>query len=94
MAYGIEIFNSSGVKVLELSNRVARFVQYGTATIPANGSVAVTVPGAENNDSWSAFHTLSTGVAANITYTKSTNTFTFYNSAFASYTLLYWIIRS
>ena len=94
MAYGIEIFNSSGVKVLELSNRVARFVQYGTVVVPANGSVDVTVPGAANNDSWSAFHTLSFGVGANMTYTKSTNTFTFYNSAGASYTLYYWIIRS
>jgi hypothetical protein len=94
MAYGAEIFNSSGVKVLELSNRVARFVQAGTVTLPASGSVAVTVPGAANNDSWSAFHTLEVGAGANVTYAKSTNTFTFYNSAAASYTLLYWIIRS
>lgn len=93
MAYGIEIFNSSGTKILELSNRVARFVQNGSGTVAASSSTNVTVTGMQNNDSWNVF--LSGGGSFfPLTFTKNSGYFTITNSAAFSIGYNYWVVRS
>ena len=90
MAYGIEIFNSSGVKVLELSNRVARFVAKGSATTSSTGTVTVSITGMENNDSWDVIGFA--GGLARIQIQKSTGSFTITSSN--NTTIDYVVIRS
>jgi hypothetical protein len=94
MAYGIEIFNSSGVKVLELSNRVPRFVQNGTGTVAASSTSTVSVTGMQNNDSWNVFVYESGSGFAGLTVTKNTGSFTITNTYTFSRTYYYWVVRS
>lgn len=93
MAYGAEIFNSSGTKIIELSSRVARFVAQGTTTVPSSGSIDITVTGMENNDSWGVFYASNIG-AVSVNISKSTDTLTFTNPGSGSRQIDYWIIRS
>lgn len=77
MAYGAEVFNSSGTKILELSSRVARLAAQGQATTTNNGSsntVTVSITGMLNNDSWEvvAF----SGSIAGVKVSKNTGSFT------------------
>lgn len=100
MAYGAEIFNSSGVKILELSSRVARFVQAGTLTT-SGGYATVTITGMQNNDSWTVLRALNQGLSIGSTITKTTNSFTLEQRTALSGTLdttsrtwNYWVVRS
>lgn len=52
MAYGLEVFNSSGTKIISYTDRLVRFVSYGTITGNSSGYINVTVTGMANNDTW------------------------------------------
>lgn len=99
MAFGIEFYNSSGTKILDLNNRTIRFVQSGTATVPAEGSVAVSVTGMRNNDSWNVLFSpadLSQLLLNSllVTVVKSTDSVSFVNAFSQDIELNYWITRS
>ena len=100
MAYGIEIFNSSGTKIIELSSRVDRFVQAGTLTT-SGGTATVTVTGMANNDSWVVLRALNQGLSIGSTVTKTTNSFTLTQQSAVSGTTdttartwNYWVVRT
>jgi len=96
MAYGVEVFNSSGNKVLELSNRVAHFVTTGSITIPAGSTSNVTVSGLQNNDSWLVIISDDVASTAFLSYvvTKYSGYFSIYNQAGSSITYLYWVLKA
>ena len=53
MAYGLEVYASSGTKVITVGSRVTRFVANGTTGSIANGSnTLVAISGLANNDTW------------------------------------------
>lgn len=94
MAYGAEVFNSSGTKILELSSRVARLAAQGQATTTNNGSsntVTVSITGMLNNDSWEvvAF----SGSLAGVKVAKSTGSFTITTPASGT-TVDYLVVRT
>lgn len=96
MAYGAEVFNSSGTKILELSNRVAHFVVTGSITVTAGNTSSVTVSGMQNNDTWLVIVAdSSSSVALSIyTVTKSTNSFSIYNQMGIDITYNYWVLKA
>jgi len=96
MAYGIEVFNSSGVKVLELSNRVAHFVVTGSITVAAGATSNVTVSGLQNNDSWLVIISDDEDNTSYLPYTitKYSGYFSIYNQAGISITYFYWVLKS
>jgi len=52
MAYGLEVYNSSGTKIVSYTDRLVRFVASGTVTGNSSGYIDVTVTGMANNDTW------------------------------------------
>jgi len=52
MAYGLEVYNSSGTKIVSYTDRLVRFVAHGTVTGNSSGYIDVTVTGMANNDTW------------------------------------------
>lgn len=52
MAYGLEVYNSSGTKIVSYTDRLVRFVAFGTVTGNSSGYIDVTVTGMANNDTW------------------------------------------
>ena len=77
MAYGAEIFDSSGTKVLSLTDRVNRFVANGSFTITAgNTSKDVTVTGMTNTDKFQVFISNTGGEQVFVSVGKGTNKFT------------------
>lgn len=54
MAYGLQVFNSSGNLILDYTSRVSRFVLSGTTSTLSenNGYVDITVPNMTNTDTW------------------------------------------
>lgn len=93
MAYGLEIYNSSGNTVLAYTSRVPRFVQSGTFVSPAVSNTNVTVTNMANNDSWDVFLSANAG-AIDIRYTLNTGFFTARNSSASGVTVEYWVVRS
>lgn len=52
MAYGLEIYNESGVAVITITTRLPRFVATGTTLINAGQSKTIFITGLQNSDSW------------------------------------------
>lgn len=53
MSYGMEVYASSGTKIITIDSRVTRFVANGTTGSIANGSnTLVAVSGLANTDTW------------------------------------------
>jgi len=52
MAYGLQVWNSAGRLVVDYSDRLVRFVSYGTVTANSSGYANVSVSGMANNDTW------------------------------------------
>ena len=76
MAYGAEIFDSSGTKVLSITDRTSRFVADGTFTITTgNSSKTVSITGMTNTDKFQVF-VAPTNHQQFVTTTKGTDQFT------------------
>jgi hypothetical protein len=93
MAYGLEVYNSSGNTVLAYTSRVTRFVQNGTFLAPNTSNTNITVTGMLNNDSWDVF-LAANSTAIDIRYTLNTGFFTATNLSAVSVTVEYWVLRS
>lgn len=52
MAYGLQVFDSSGNITLDTSDRLMRPVAQYVGTCPANSSVNLSVPGIVNDGTW------------------------------------------
>jgi|TARA_R110002124_G_scaffold101689_1_gene249474 hypothetical protein len=52
MAYGLQVFNAAGRLIVDYSDRLVRFVSYGTITANSSGYANVSVSGMANNDTW------------------------------------------
>ena len=94
MAYGLEVYNSSGNTVLSYTSRVPRFVQNGTFRANGNSNTVTTVSGMANNDSWGIFASIIGSSNGAITFTKNTGSFTTNNKSAVFVDIAYWIIRS
>ena len=93
--YGVEVFNSSGTKLLTITDRLARFVLKGTTTIAANSTSGnISVPGMENNDSWNVYVTQEDSSWKTFTYSKYSGYFTISNTSSSSVIVDYWVLRS
>lgn len=55
MAYGLQVWNSAGVLVLSITDRLVRYHTTITGTVPTNGTINVSVPGYALDGSWFAF---------------------------------------
>jgi len=77
MSYGLEVYNSAGVKIISLSDRLTRFVSHGTVTVGLNSYVDVPTTGMANNDTWGVSLTAIAGALQfnnlEIFFTKQTN---------------------
>lgn len=80
-AYGFASYNSSGVELLSVTSRSARWVQSGTVTftnIAAQGSQTktVTVTGMSNTDDWTILLSAPSNISTQVTsLTKNTGSF-------------------
>jgi len=52
MAYGLRIFNASGVVRLDTTDRVARYVSHHTGTLANGSSTTVAVSGLSDDGTW------------------------------------------
>lgn len=53
MSYGLEIWDGSGNKTLNISDSLFRYVgTYSTGNVPPNGSVTINVTGMVNDSRW------------------------------------------
>ena len=59
MSYGLRIWNSSGGLELDITDRITRFFAAYSYSIPAFGSVTVSIPGYSTDGTW--FFFLTTG---------------------------------
>lgn len=55
MSYGLEVWNSAGVKTMSTSDRVSRFVGQYVVQTPSTTPVAISVPGMRPDGTWSLF---------------------------------------
>ncbi len=97
--YGLQVFNSSGALILDISSRLPRFVMSGlTSTIASGASTNITVTDMQNTDNWLVFAIDSdvnrTSFIA-YTITKNNGFFTITNSmAETTASFYYWVFRS
>ena len=96
MAYGLEIYNTSGNTVLSYTSRVPRFVQSGTFTLVGSNTVNTTVTGLANNDSWNVFAVANNfGTGLSLRITKSTDLFSTQMPGNSGNNIIsYWVTRS
>jgi len=97
MAYGLQIKNASDQLVLEISDRVARFVTTGSSSYTTGDSpITVSVTGMANDDTWTVI--VNSSVAhGGIEVVKGSGSFTMKQAGlFASQTvtLRYIVIRN
>jgi len=92
MAYGLEVYNSSGNTVLSYTSRVPRFVQSGTFTVNTSVRANIAVSGMENNDSWNVFLQPLLSTWVNLKYSKNTGFFLVSTSSNTS--VSYWVVRA
>jgi hypothetical protein len=93
MAYGLEVYNSSGNTVLSFTSRVPRFVQSGTVTANSTGTT-VTVTGLANNDSWDVIAFPVNYTYVGLTITLNSGSFTVKTQITTTINVDYWVIRS
>lgn len=57
MSYGLRVFDAGGAKVLDVSDRLTRYVSSYSINLPA-GTMLVTIPNSEvyNDGTWFVFH--------------------------------------
>lgn len=98
--YGAEFSNSNGYITLSIVDRANRFVVASTSgSVPASGSLFVTVAGMQNNDSWNVFANISgtTGSISALSFSiaKGTGGFTINNNdSNSAHTYDYWVMRT
>lgn len=97
--YGVQVFNASGTKILDVTDTLERFVQSGSVNVTAGSSTDVTVTGMTNTDTWEVLvipqNTTNFGALWQVYATKGTNKFTVYNTAGGTGTTSYdyWVLR-
>lgn len=99
MAYGLEIYNSSGNLIVGTTSDLIALAAYDQITIPASGSANITVSGMTNTNQWQVViysSDPSVVLNANITWSKSTDTLTLNNtnpSSASASTINYLVFR-
>lgn len=83
MAYGLQVWNSSGTLIVDLTSRLPRLHESGvTAAIPASGSVIVTVTGLDTGATWYISHVGDSGSTyPSYSVTKGSGQFTVTNNS-------------
>ena len=100
MAYGLQVFNSSGTLVIDVSDRLPRYVSNGlTGSLAYNGFVDVTVTGMTNTDTWIVLAIMSSAISADdptsgFTVAKGTGSFRLTNTYAANSSFYWWVFRS
>lgn len=100
MAYGLQVFNSSGTLVIDVSDRLPRYVSNGlTGSLAYNGYVDVTITGMTNTDSWIVLAIMSSPVSADdptsgFTVVKSAGSFRLTNTYVDSSSFYWWVFKS
>lgn len=52
MAYGLEVYDANGQKILSINDRIQRFVMKVSGTLNRNQSVFIPVPGYVDDGTW------------------------------------------
>lgn len=77
MAYGLEVYNSSGTKIISVADRLTRFVVTGTVSVPYESYADVPISGMADNDTWgvslSSLGAVFQFSTVEITFLKQTN---------------------
>jgi hypothetical protein len=96
MAFGLEIYNSSGNVVINNDSSLSAFATSGVITVSAGSTTApISVPGMSNNGLWSVILFYDNGsVPQYVSITISNNSFTLTEQlGFADQTLNYLVVR-
>lgn len=97
MAYGLEIYNESGVAVITITTRLPRFVSTGTVSVSAGQSQNVFIAGLQNDDSWNIMVApLPASSATTLAYSiaKYSGYFIINNNSTYNMSYEYWVVRS
>lgn len=83
MAYGLQVWNSSGTLIVDAVSRLPRLHESGvTAAIPVSSSLDVTVTGLDTGATWYISHVGDSGSTyPSYSVTKGTNKFTITNNS-------------
>lgn len=94
MAYGIEVYNSSGTKMVGIDSSLGAIVAQGSVTVDAYGtSSTIPITGMEDNDFWSVV--LYEEVSSIVYYaTISSGGFVLNNASDSQKTLKYLVVRT
>tara|TARA_R110000803_G_scaffold60363_1_gene119552 strand:+ start:3039 stop:3335 length:297 start_codon:yes stop_codon:yes gene_type:complete len=98
MAYGLQVKNSSGTLIVDLSSRLPRLFQSGvTAAIPVSGSVTVSITGLDTGATWYLSHVPDSGTTyPSYSVVRSANQFVITNLSSSSITggVYWWVFKS
>lgn len=77
MSYGLQVWNSSGQLILDVSDRLSRFIQSVTVTLAKGASTTVPVAGYTTDGTWfvyaTAYHYLTIVEVNNGIYIKNSS---------------------
>ncbi len=99
MAYGLEVYSSGSVKIIEVSSRCTVTVARGTtSSISSGGSTTVNITGLANDGNWQVFVYPSSAPnnssSDNYSQSISTGSFQVNNSMGVSSAFEYFVIKS
>lgn len=57
MSYGLQVWNSSGQLILDVSDRLSRFIQSVTVTLAPGASITVPITGYTTDGTWFVYAT-------------------------------------
>jgi hypothetical protein len=100
MAYGLQVFNSSGTLIIDVADRLPRYVANGlTGALAYNAYIDITVSGMTNTDTWLVLAIMSNTIAADdptsgFTIVKGTGSFRLTNTYAANSSFYWWVFKS
>ena len=100
MSYGLQIFNSSGSLVVDISDRLPRYVSNGlTGSLAYNAYVDVSISGMTNTDTWVVLAIMSSAISADdptsgFTIVKGSGSFRITNTYVDSSSFYWWVFKS
>lgn len=98
--YGLQVFNSSGTVIIDVADRLPRYVANGSInSLAYNASVNTAISGMTNTDTWLVLAIMSNDIAADdptsgFTIVKGTGSFTLTNTYAANSSFYWWVFKS
>jgi hypothetical protein len=100
MSYGLQVFNSSGTIIVDINDRLPRYVANGlTGSLAYNNYVDISIADMTNTDTWLVLAIMSSAISADdptsgFTIVKSSGSFRLTNTYASGSTFYWWVFKS